>query len=176
MKPVMKIAEPCHENWNDMTPNATGRHCALCNKTVVDFTNWETDDIRQYITNNANTCGQMSVDQLQEESIQPVAFLPEIVRSSLPYWKKIAAVVVLFFSLASCANAQEPLGEVAPVKVDTPKADTIRPMILGKIICPPKTTDIKIPVVDTITPVMRGEITIEPAPRPPVKKTIQKKK
>ena len=32
------IPEPCHENWNKMTPQEQGRHCAVCSKVVVDFT------------------------------------------------------------------------------------------------------------------------------------------
>ena len=32
------IGTPCHENWNCMTPNAEGRHCAACNLTVIDLT------------------------------------------------------------------------------------------------------------------------------------------
>ena len=32
------IPTPCHENWNEMTPNEMGRHCTVCSKTVKDFT------------------------------------------------------------------------------------------------------------------------------------------
>ena len=35
---MFKISEPCHENWDDMTPTQQGRHCASCEKQVVDFT------------------------------------------------------------------------------------------------------------------------------------------
>jgi len=41
MEPVMtdlRIASPCHESWSAMTPNHQGRHCAACDKTVVDVT------------------------------------------------------------------------------------------------------------------------------------------
>lgn len=34
----MHIAKPCHEDWNRMSPNDQGRHCAVCEKTVVDLT------------------------------------------------------------------------------------------------------------------------------------------
>ena len=33
----MHIAKPCHEDWNRMSPNDQGRHCAACEKTVVDL-------------------------------------------------------------------------------------------------------------------------------------------
>jgi hypothetical protein len=37
-EPAMRIAEPCHESWNQMQPVAAGRHCAACEQTVVDLT------------------------------------------------------------------------------------------------------------------------------------------
>jgi hypothetical protein len=35
---TVRIPSPCHEDWNRMTPNERGRHCAACDKTVVDVT------------------------------------------------------------------------------------------------------------------------------------------
>ncbi|MBA3684284.1 MAG: hypothetical protein H0W72_03480 [Planctomycetes bacterium] len=32
----LRIASPCHERWDGMTPDGQGRHCASCAKTVVD--------------------------------------------------------------------------------------------------------------------------------------------
>lgn len=32
------IAKPCHEDWAAMTPTERGRHCAHCDKVVVDLT------------------------------------------------------------------------------------------------------------------------------------------
>ena len=34
----LRIAEPCHESRDAMTPHARGRHCAVCAKTVIDVT------------------------------------------------------------------------------------------------------------------------------------------
>jgi len=36
--PDLRIAEPCHASWDAMTPASTGRHCASCDKTVIDVT------------------------------------------------------------------------------------------------------------------------------------------
>ena len=37
VKQVISLPHPCSEDWEGMTPAQKGRHCAACNKTVVDF-------------------------------------------------------------------------------------------------------------------------------------------
>ncbi|MDO5856927.1 hypothetical protein Q2490_06465 [Myroides odoratimimus] len=37
MKYRIEIPEPCHEDWDKMAPQDKGRHCAVCDKVVVDF-------------------------------------------------------------------------------------------------------------------------------------------
>jgi hypothetical protein len=34
----LDIPEPCHEDWHKMSPEAQGRYCGSCQKTVTDFT------------------------------------------------------------------------------------------------------------------------------------------
>ncbi len=75
MQPVnfkISIPKPCHQNWEDMTQQDRGRHCAACNKVVVDFTrasDWETAD---FISKNKNTCGRFSESQLERTYEVPV--------------------------------------------------------------------------------------------------------
>lgn len=53
------IPEPCSADWEAMTPHGQGRHCALCEKTVVDFTVMSEAEIKTYFRENAGkkTCG-----------------------------------------------------------------------------------------------------------------------
>jgi hypothetical protein len=44
-----RIAEPCHEPWTAMTPNREGRHCATCDKTVVDVSAMAPRAARAYL-------------------------------------------------------------------------------------------------------------------------------
>lgn len=61
----ISIEEPCHENWLDMTPREKGRHCATCNKTVVDFTKMSKAGILNHISSNEEeVCGRFNSDQL----------------------------------------------------------------------------------------------------------------
>lgn len=61
------IPEPCHENWEAMSPNEKGRHCDKCAKTVVDFTAMSDSTIIQYLQNNKNACGRFYNHQLNRD-------------------------------------------------------------------------------------------------------------
>lgn len=64
------IPEPCHENWDKMTPKDNGRFCLSCTKTVVDFTKMLPDEIQHYFIQNKNICGRFKKSQLDSITIQ----------------------------------------------------------------------------------------------------------
>ena len=55
-----------------MSPNKEGRHCGLCNKTVIDFTVKSQEEIANYLANNvkAQICGRILVPRKKEPAIQ----------------------------------------------------------------------------------------------------------
>lgn len=61
-----KIEEPCHADWNQMKPEAQGRFCSSCSKTVVDFSTMSDFSIVNYLENNKHqsVCGRFAEDQL----------------------------------------------------------------------------------------------------------------
>ena len=68
----LKIETPCHEDWTKMSPNKDGRHCGLCDKTVIDFTVMSQEEITNYLTHNskAQICGRILVPRKKETAIQ----------------------------------------------------------------------------------------------------------
>jgi hypothetical protein len=64
------IPKPCHENWNNMTKQEQGRHCAVCEKVVVDFSKKTHEEIIDVIDNavEGNVCGHFSVNQLDQKA------------------------------------------------------------------------------------------------------------
>jgi hypothetical protein len=44
-----KIEEPCHADWGRMQPEAQGRFCSSCSKTVVDFSSMSDFSIVNYL-------------------------------------------------------------------------------------------------------------------------------
>lgn len=67
------IQEPCHENWNKMSPNEKGRFCAVCDKTVIDFTHKSPLEIKQHIDKSeGKVCGRVN-SRVLEKTIVPQA-------------------------------------------------------------------------------------------------------
>jgi hypothetical protein len=55
MTTPLHIPTPCHENWEAMSPNAKGRHCASCDKTVVDITRMAPEAATSYLAELGRT-------------------------------------------------------------------------------------------------------------------------
>ncbi len=139
MKYAIQIPKPCHESWQEMTPESNGRHCAQCSKTVIDFTGWVQEDIHRYIEQQgpAKICGRFREEQLMpsdaERIIRSIAFAP------LPLYKKVAAIFLLAFGLVqmSC-NTETPkaIQHAAIITNDTPQKK-IENVTLG-MVAPPQ--------------------------------------
>jgi hypothetical protein len=118
----LSIADPCHENWNQMLPEEKGRFCLSCQKTVVDFTNMTDGQIFDYFKNyKGNTCGQFTRDQLDRNIAQPR-------RTGLGRWKYVWQMLLPAVFAFYKSHAQPALkGKVAPTTVG--KQDTTNEVI-----------------------------------------------
>ena len=60
------IPNPCNSNWDKMTPNDKGKHCGSCNKTVVDFTTMNAEQIKHYLNSSKmqKVCGHFKTTQV----------------------------------------------------------------------------------------------------------------
>ena len=101
---TISIPTPCHEDWNKMTPDETGRHCSVCVKSVVDFTNMSDEEVKHFLLNkkgDERVCGRFKQTQLHRIIIE----LPQNIFSlQMPLWKKFLAACLVVFSttLFSC--------------------------------------------------------------------------
>ncbi|MFI5130873.1 MAG: hypothetical protein ACHQFX_12805 [Chitinophagales bacterium] len=100
----ISIPSPCHENWDNMSPREQGSFCAVCAKTVVDFTQLSDEDVRNYFLQHQGqkTCGRFRNDQLAEPRT-----LHELLSRPIPFWKKFLAITLILFGsfLSGCQNA-----------------------------------------------------------------------
>lgn len=64
LSPIVEIKNPCHKNWDKMTPLDKGRFCSSCATVVTDFTNKTPEEIKYYFQNNntSKTCGVFKDD------------------------------------------------------------------------------------------------------------------
>lgn len=139
----ISIKNPCHENWNEMTPNEQGAFCNKCVKTVIDFSTKSLEEIELYFKNKTNdkVCGRFETSQLDSLSFD--AFFKRFKLMTLT--KRFAIIVFFTFgswmfdsnSLAA-QNSEHTKGEVQTVpknqimggvRAIEPKKDTTKKQV-----------------------------------------------
>ncbi len=115
---VINIPEPCSENWNKMkVVDDTHRHCASCEKTLVDFTCMSDEEIVYFFRHNKQkTCGRFTQGQLQKTFTQN-----QQTAQSSPWWRTVAVLTLTFFTKYSFAqqNDSVPVSDSAITQNDT---------------------------------------------------------
>jgi hypothetical protein len=163
----ISIPKPCHEKWNQMSPNEQGAFCKVCSKTVVDFTILNDDEVKNYFLSNhgQKTCGRFRNDQLTDAN-DP---LPRLLADAIPFWKKFLAIVLVVFGsfLTGCKN--EMTGKLT-IKTAKPSSELLETTLGG--ITPEQGFELLQKKADTmieecsatsgITEVVVGDIMIDP--------------
>lgn len=176
----INIATPCHEDWNNMTPAAAGRHCNQCSKAVVDFTGLNSQEILVFFHQNkgANICGRFTKQQTEEPIATPDDFVKKLSYFKIPFLKKAAAIFLFSFSLfaISCNDDHTTGMALANVRKTADSLintkDTVDAFLTGT----PVTQPIK-PADTLIDPNYNNAfITGEPAMIEPPKKSLKPKK
>jgi hypothetical protein len=74
----LTVSEPCHENWDAMTPAEKGRFCNACQKQVVDFTRMSDAQVAAFFKKPpvGSVCGRFMQDQLDREIGIPKKRIP----------------------------------------------------------------------------------------------------
>ena len=72
MHQELKIETPCTEDWNKMSQNKVGRHCGICDKTVVELTVMSKEDIANYISKKSQKqiCGRILVPKKKDATLE----------------------------------------------------------------------------------------------------------
>jgi len=114
----ISIPKPCHEDWSKMTKNEKGRFCQSCSKTVVDFTEMNTDEIQDYIHNNKSQriCGHIKQSQLNTINLR----IPETVFSQNLSFQKLfllTLLIVMGTNLFNCSNENGDIKKIESVEI-----------------------------------------------------------
>ncbi len=99
------IPEPCHENWDEMTPKDNGRFCLSCSKTVVDFASMLPEEVQHFFIQNQNKriCGRFKNEQLDSVIVQ----IPkQVLHTQTNYYKMflLALFLTMGTTLFSCQD------------------------------------------------------------------------
>ncbi len=112
----LSIPEPCHENWQQMTPTDQGRFCNACAKEVIDFSTMTDIQVLNYFSKitNEKVCGRALPEQLDRTLSRPAQ--PK--KRLFWYWNYFV-MFFMFFTKGNNAAAQtctRPPTELSPVK------------------------------------------------------------
>jgi hypothetical protein len=73
----LNVADPCHEDWEQMSPVEKGRFCGSCQKQVVDFTDMTDTQIATFFKKSTGSvCGRFMDDQLNRNISIPKKRIP----------------------------------------------------------------------------------------------------
>lgn len=63
---IVRIPEPCHEDWNKMEPDLKGKFCNSCNKSVFDFSTKTDAEIKNILLEykDQKVCGHFKKSQV----------------------------------------------------------------------------------------------------------------
>ena len=105
----IRIPSPCQEDWDAMRPEEKGRHCASCQKTVVDFTGMSDGEIIRHLARaGQGVCGRLAPDQLDRD----LSLLPPPHMNGVRGWPWVLAGALL--AGEPSGPKQAVMGDVGP--------------------------------------------------------------
>lgn len=114
----LHIPEPCHENWDRMSPAQEERFCQQCSKTVVDFSAMADQQVLKVLSiESGSTCGRFSSDQLERPFVKESTSLLQS-----PYRED-----VFVNGLIRCRRTR-PTGGMSTV-ITVSRTDTVKTMV-----------------------------------------------
>ncbi len=112
------IADPCHENWDSMSPTDQGRFCSSCSRPVMDFSGMSDLRLTEILQENKgqHMCGRFTEGQLNRSLMNAI---PEQ-RSNHLRAVLLGATLTSIFGLESCKSDKAVVGKMfvieAPVQ------------------------------------------------------------
>lgn len=104
----ISIPKPCTEDWDNMTQTEQGKHCASCNKVVIDFTKMTDSEMVKYLIahKGKKLCGNFYHTQIN-------ITLSYIEPRKSTHWPAIAAMLIAgVFQLSNTAWGQKTQGQI----------------------------------------------------------------
>jgi len=125
----LSIPEPCHENWQHMTPTDQGRFCNACAKEVIDFSMMTDTEVLNYFTSltHDKVCGRALPSQLERTIIKP----KDPKKRLFWYWNYMV-MFFMFFGKGNTAKAQGGV-KIVTEQLNLNKVADINKALAGKV-------------------------------------------
>jgi len=126
----LTIPEPCHENWQNMTPTDQGRFCNACAKEVVDFSMMTDTEVLNYFTavTHEKVCGRVLPSQLERTIIKP----KDPKKKLFWYWNYIV-MFFMFFGKGNSAKAQRCGQATTEAQLNIIRSTNVNNALAGKV-------------------------------------------
>ncbi|WP_353777033.1 energy transducer TonB [Winogradskyella sp. 3972H.M.0a.05] len=114
----LSIPNPCHEDWNAMTPKDKGRFCSSCDKVVIDFTKLSDYEIQDFIEANRHKqlCGHFKQSQLQSINLRIPSDVIQKEHNAIHLFT-LLLLIVMGTSLFSCTTNTNDTKKIDSVEV-----------------------------------------------------------
>ena len=130
----LTVPKPCEEAWDNMQPAQGGRHCASCQKVVIDFSRMTDAQLLDYFRKNNGGCGRFTSEQLDR-------VIKEVVVPRSNWWARVAAGILVLLGLGKNAEAQnqsakpdtEQYASVGNEQKQIVVTDSVQPGIYGTL-------------------------------------------
>lgn len=103
----ISIPQPCHENWEGMSPVEKGKFCSSCQKKVFDFTKASDKEIIDILQNEDATCGRFTLSQLNRNLYTN--------QQKSSYWLIASATILGFLGLGNQSSYAQVKNETVQV-------------------------------------------------------------
>jgi hypothetical protein len=134
---IVRIPEPCHEDWNKMQPDEKGKFCSSCSKSVFDFSKKTDVEIKNILLEHKDqkVCGHFKKSQIDRPLNLKIDLndLPK----NMSVTKTFAVALFLVFGtlLFSCTDQKDQ--KLGGIEIVNPFPEKER-MIVGEIASPPQ--------------------------------------
>jgi hypothetical protein len=142
MKPsnlIVRVPEPCHEDWNKMLPDEKGKFCLSCNKSVFDFSNKTDTEIKNILLEHKDqkVCGHFKKSQVDRPLNIKVDINKLPANMSMTKFFAIALFVVFGSVLFSCTDKEDKVVGDLAIEIPPPQKESQEEMItMGQAIMP----------------------------------------
>jgi len=125
MRRRFHIPQPCHEDWERMSPSARGRHCAACDKEVLDLTGMEPARARRVLEGAASRADGAGLDLCVRVPVDGRRRL--LVGGLRRHVLSNGLALMLAFGAAGCHALAGQEGAVPPVPSPATEDESVEP-------------------------------------------------